>query len=365
MTEEKEPEVKVKKDNILIWTSWLATLLMASFLISILLWQPNIAKSMAEMSTNVGTSAINDSVNIPREALESMPEFVAEIKDDSLLRDTDTHTEVDYKLRTEAISYTVESGDSVFSIASKFDISPESLLWSNYDVLADDPHSLAIDQVLKIPPTNGIWYQWKANDTVESVAARYKVDPNDILLWFGNELDITNPVIKKDTYVMVPGGQREFQQWVVPTIARGPAGVSTNILGPGSCDTSGIGAYGTGTFVWPASNHYISGNDYWSGHLAIDIAAGMGAPIYAADSGMVVYAGWITGGYGNMVMVDHGNGYQTLYAHLSSISTFCGASVYQGSIVGFGGSTGNSTGPHLHFEVRYLGGFINPWTVLP
>lgn len=365
MTEEIKSEINQNKNSSIVWVSWLGALFVAAFLISILFWQPNIAKSMSDNHQEKETPVETSSAKISREVLASMPEFAVEPKKHVLIRNIDTHTEVDHKLRTDAISYTVESGDSVFSIATKFDISPESLLWSNYDVLADDPHSLAIGQVLQIPPTNGIWYQWQSKDTVESVAVKYKVDTNDILLWFGNKLDITNPSIDKGTYVMIPGGQREFQQWVVPTIARGPAGVSTNILGPGSCDTSGIGAYGTGTFVWPASNHYISGNDYWSGHLAIDIAAGMGAPIYAADSGMVVYAGPISGGYGNMVMIDHGNGYQTLYAHLSSISTFCGGSVYQGSIIGFGGSTGNSTGPHLHFEVRYLGGFINPWTVLP
>ena len=97
---------------------------------------------------------------------------------------------------------------------------------------------------------------------------------------------------------------------------------------------SEYGALGTGYFVWPADNHYLSGNDYWSGHLAIDIAAGTGAAIYAADSGLVVYAGWVTGGYGNMVMIDHGNGYQTLYAHLNSINTACGSSVYQGTVIG-------------------------------
>jgi murein DD-endopeptidase MepM/ murein hydrolase activator NlpD len=80
---------------------------------------------------------------------------------------------------------------------------------------------------------------------------------------------------------------------------------------------------------------------------------------------VVVFAGWATGGYGNMVMIDHGNGYQTLYAHLSQVSTQCGRSVAQGALIGYSGSTGNSTGPHLHFEVRYQGGFISPWFVLP
>ena len=78
-----------------------------------------------------------------------------------------------------------------------------------------------------------------------------------------------------------------------------------------------------------------------------------------------MFAGWATGGYGYMVMVDHGNGYQTLYAHLSSASAGCGRSVGQGQTIGYSGSTGNSTGAHLHFEVRYQGGFVNPWYVLP
>ncbi len=89
--------------------------------------------------------------------------------------------------------------------------------------------------------------------------------------------------------------------------------------------------------------------------------------VYLDDcaSGVVVYAGAIGGGYGNMVMIDHANGYQTLYAHLSQINVRCGQSVYQGGLIGLSGSTGNSTGPHLHFEVRYMGGFVNPWTILP
>jgi len=101
------------------------------------------------------------------------------------------------------------------------------------------------------------------------------------------------------------------------------------------------------------------------GHLGIDIAAGEGAGIYAADSGVVVFSGWANGGYGNMVMIDHGNGYQTVYAHLSSVSAGCGQSVSQGQTIAYSGSTGNSTGAHLHFEVRYLGGFVSPWYVLP
>jgi hypothetical protein len=120
------------------------------------------------------------------------------------------------------------------------------------------------------------------------------------LTWSGNQLDLTNPTIEPGQTVMLPGGHREYRQWVVPTIPRGIAGVSSNLYGAGTCTGGYEGAYGTGGFVWPADNHTLSGNDYWSGHLAIDIAAGEGAGIYAADSGVVVFAGGALGGYGNM-----------------------------------------------------------------
>ena len=368
MSEQHTQNQSVKKKNRLFtWISWGGTVVMASLLVSILTWQPKVAQSMAELTS--GSKAgimVSEIASVPREALESMPDFNVSSAKSVLLRKPETHTEAPTQLRIDVIEYTVEQGDAIFSIAKKYNISPETLLWSNYDVLQDNPHFLEIGQTLRIPPTNGIWYLWQENDNLEAVAGKYKASVDDIVNWFCNRLDLTNPTIEPNTYIMIPGGEREFQQWVVPTIPRGRAGVVTTVLGPGSCDTSGGGAFGTGYFAWPADNHYLSGNDYWSGHLAIDIAAGSGAPIYASDSGLVVYSGWISGGYGNMVMIDHGNGYQTLYAHLSTIMTNCGSSVYQGQTIGLAGMTGGtSTGPHLHFEIRYLGGFVNPWMYLP
>jgi murein DD-endopeptidase MepM/ murein hydrolase activator NlpD len=224
---------------------------------------------------------------------------------------------------------------------------------------------IALGMDLDIPPVDGVLYTWKEGDTVAAVAAQFQVDPQEILNWPGNNLDLANPLIEPGSQVMVPGGRREFRQWIIPTIPRGRAGVSQSVYGGGACEGGYDGAYGTGAFIWPAGNHVLSGNDYWDGHLGIDIAAGEGAAIYAADSGVVVFAGWATGGYGNMVMIDHGNGYQTVYAHLSSVRASCGQSVIQGGTIGYAGSTGNSTGAHLHFEVRYQGGFVSPWYVLP
>lgn len=267
--------------------------------------------------------------------------------------------------RAEVVSYTVVSGDSLFAIAQNFGLKPESVLWANYDVLKDNPHAITPGMVLKIPPVDGVLYQWQDGDTLESVASKFDATPDDILYWSGNKVDLANPEFKSGQLVMIPGGHREIQQWIIPTIPRGRAGVSAGVYGSGACSGPFEGAYGSGAFIWPASNHYLSGNDYWSGHLAIDIGAALGEAILAADNGVVVFAGWANGGYGYTVMIDHGNGYQTLYAHMSQVSVGCGQSVYQGQMVGRAGSTGFSTGPHLHFEIRYQGGFVNPWYVLP
>lgn len=295
----------------------------------------------------------------------ALPVFNTTRETVSVSRKTLLHTIIPNRPRLDIKTYEVTMGDSLFEIAGKFSVKPETVLWANYDLLTDNPDMISLGMELKIPPVDGVYYEWQEGDTVEGVAGQFDAKPEDILAWTPNEIDLTNPVLEPGSWVMVPGGHREFRQWVIPVIPRGRAGVSASVYGAGACEGGYDGAYGTGGFVWPAGNHYLSGNDYWSGHLGIDIAAGEGAPIYAADAGVVVFSGWATGGYGYMIMIDHGNGYQTLYAHLSNTAASCGRSVGQGGLIGYSGSTGNSTGAHLHFEVRYEGGFVSPWYVLP
>lgn len=122
---------------------------------------------------------------------------------------------------------------------------------------------------------------------------------------------------------------------------------------------------GNGLFLWPTDNRFLSGSDYSSTHPGIDIAAAEGAPIYAADSGMIRMEGNDGSGYGNLVEIDHGNGYSTRYAHLSVIGVQACQGVYAGQWIGAAGSTGNSTGPHLHFEVTFNDEYVNPWSVFP
>lgn len=358
-TEEKQIEKAPRKWPV--WVSWVGTAVLVAVLVSVLYWQPILARELDEMNGGSAAISVEPVADVSADALANMPYFEIEVEDDFVLRKAETHTIAPTRPRYEATEYTVVEGDAVFSIASRYNIAPETLLWSNYDVLADDPHSLRPGQVLVIPPTDGILYEWEEGDTVEAVAAAFSASADDILSWYGNHLDLTNPEIEPGEMVMVPNGEREFQNWTSPpTYAVGKAGVYTSISG--TCEVEG-GNYGSGYFIWPADNHYLSGNDYWPGHLAIDIAAATGAPIYAADAGVVVFSGWYSS-YGNMVMIDHQNGFHTVYAHLSGLNVSCGNSVYQGQMIGNAGSTGNSTGPHLHFEIRYLGGYVNPWEYL-
>jgi penicillin-binding protein A len=149
-----------------------------------------------------------------------------------------------------------------------------------------------------------------------------------------------------------------------PDIPRDPAKKDITAANP-SCANYRDMPEATGAFIWPSAYQALSGGDFKEGHPGIDLASPLGSPVFAADTGLVIFAGWSGLGYGNSILIDHGNGFQTLYAHLSQVSVYCGARVEKGKLIGLSGNTGNSTGPHLHFEVRVPGGYINPLRVLP
>ena len=283
------------------------------------------------------------------------------------------HTTIPSRPRTEITTYTIKEGDTIFGIAEMFGLKPETILWGNYYTLTDDPHNIRPGVVLNIMPMDGVYHKWSAGEGLNGVSSYYKVTPDVIVNWPENHLDpvalgdYSHPNIEPGSMLFVPGGQREFVTWSAPRISRDNPGVA-KILGPGSCGTIVDGAVGTGSFIWPANNHWLSGFDYSpsTNHFGIDIAGGLGDAIYASDNGVVVYAGWNDWGYGNVIVIDHDGGWQTLYAHLSALNVGCGYSVYQGDVIGYFGSTGNSSGPHLHFEMlSEVYGKVNPWNFLP
>jgi murein DD-endopeptidase MepM/ murein hydrolase activator NlpD len=288
--------------------------------------------------------------------------------DAGIARKIEVQTIIPTRPRSDVITYTVHQGDNLFTIADAFGLKPETLLWGNFDVLKDNPHLLQPDQVLNILPVDGTYYQWQEGDNLDQVVASFKADEEDVLSFPGNDIDLTQATsqtygLEPGQWLVIPGGERELKDWGPPAISRAnPA--SASYYGPGHCGAIYEGAFGTGSFIWPTTERFLSGYHYSAIHHAIDIAGSLGNAVFASDSGVVVYAGWSNYGYGNLIVIDHGNGWQTAYAHLSSLNVGCGQSVGQGQVIAGLGSTGNSTGPHLHFEMVYQGTKPNPMDYL-
>ena len=282
-----------------------------------------------------------------------------------VLRLADIHTIIPTRPRYEVSKYTVVANDTLFVIADKFNLDPETILWGN-TALADNPNLLSVGQELNILPVDGALRIVQAGDTLEKIAKAYHGTVDGIVNFPGNDLDPSEPVITNGQFIIIPGGWRDSVVWQLPVVTRS-TGPSANTGEPGSCSGPFSGPTGSNTFVWPANNRFLSGTDYLpQGHPGIDIAAGLGAPLFASDTGVIVFAGLSYRGYGNLVIIDHGNGWQTAYAHLSQINVFCGGAIFQGQLLGLSGSTGNSTGAHLHFEMRHSQfGRVNPWMYLP
>jgi murein DD-endopeptidase MepM/ murein hydrolase activator NlpD len=270
------------------------------------------------------------------------------ISDESLQRAAVPFTVAQERGRTTIESYRVEAGDTVLGIAAKFGLQPETIQWSN-PTIEQNPDLLQIGDELNILPVDGVLHTVAAGDTLSSLAAKYKTDVESIVGYEGNGLADASAALTIGNKVVVPGGIKPYVPQAVAAYS-GPIPASAS--------------KGSGSFSWPASGSVSQ--QFWNGHRAIDIGSWTGSPVKAADSGYVVVAGggW-NGGYGNHVIVDHGNGFVTLYAHLNSIFVRPGENIARGQQVGTVGNTGNSTGPHLHFEIRYQGVPRNPFTYLP
>lgn len=261
--------------------------------------------------------------------------------------------------RNEFIVYIVEAGDSVYSIAEKHSLEPATILWTNYASLLDNPAFIVPGQELNIPPVDGVLWPWVKGNGLNKFSENMGVTPDVIINWPGNNLnpetigDYVNPNIEDGQMIFVPGGKRPFVN-VLNVLLERQETAESNMWGAGKCAPTNLGPIGTGSYVWPSTERRVSGYEWTPdvGHYGIDIGGDTGNPIYAVDNGVVVYSGWNEWGYGNVIAIDHGNGIQTIYAHMDSLSVACGAFVYQSDIIGTMGSTGNSSGPHLHIEFR-------------
>ena len=265
---------------------------------------------------------------------------------ESIVRAPVPLTQIPSRLRRSVITYTVQAGDTVEGIAIMFGIQPETIMWSN-SAVEDAPDYLQIGQELVILPVNGVYHAVAKGDTLESIAKKYKATIESITGVSFNNLQPPDYRIEPGMKLIVAGGEKPY----VPKVVTAYAGSVPQ------------GARGTGRFQWPVLGTLTQG--FWWGHRALDLGAATGSPVYAADGGFVSFAGWTDIGYGNLIVIDHANGYATYYAHLSGFRVYAGRSVQRGQLIGVVGSTGNSSGPHLHFEIRYNYGLLNPRSYLP
>ena len=339
--------------------SWGVTIVVVAALLGTTLWWTQSGEASSASHPDPGAASNQSQPSVSLLASSQVQNVAAS---SSIGRQLNLKTDTSQQTSFQITAYQVTKGDSVFANAKEFNIKPESILYSNKDTLHDNPQNLTPGMTLEIPPVDGMIYTWKDGDTLDSVDKEFKAKPEDILNWPGNDIDLTNPQIKAGTVVMIPGGQRELISWLdfVPTYQRGN-GTATSELGGGSCPN----AAGSPPYLWPTNGpHTISGNDFSPTLLGIDITAFEGTPILASGAGVVVFAGWSQYGYGNVIEIDHGGGWATVYAHLSQINVKVCEYVSAGEVIALSGSTGNSTGPHLHFEVRKNGTAVDPWQII-
>jgi murein DD-endopeptidase MepM/ murein hydrolase activator NlpD len=251
------------------------------------------------------------------------------------------HTIIPRRYRIDPITYTVQPGENVSTIAQQFGISVETILWNNGN-LEDNPDYLDLGDVLTILPVSGVYHTVVEGDTLESIAQQYKAQVEDMISYEGNYMQEPYTVTVGHK-VIVPGGRKPYKvRHVVAWSGPIPQGAKR----------------GTGIFGWPMTG-WIS-QRYHEYHPAADIAGPAGTSIKAADSGYVAVVGRNDTGYGRYVLIDHGNGFQTLYAHFGVLFVEVGQSVGKGQTIGLCGSTGKSTGPHVHFEIKLNGVRRNP-----
>ncbi len=274
----------------------------------------------------------------------------------------DPFTLIPDRPRRNVIQYTVVKGDTVFSIAERFGLQPETIAWSNDRRVI---LGLRPGQTLNILPVDGVYHTVIGSKTIAEIAASYGItDPYVVIDSPYNQLFGVSPdtVLPSGEQIVIPGGEAEQISWN-PTVER-EGGESTSggnfvNFAPGEAGSCGKVPNVSGTYWRNPMSSYTITRGFSSWHTGIDLAAPIGTPVMAANGGVVIFAGWNSWGYGNAIVLSHGP-FSTLYGHLSAINVGCRQLVNAGQVIGAVGSTGNSSGPHLHFEIRYLDVPQNP-----
>ncbi len=251
--------------------------------------------------------------------------------------------------RRKTETYIVQQGDSVGRIADKFGISVNTLLWENN---LSAKSFIRPGDVLSILPVTGVSHVVKRGETLSKIANTYDIDTVDELVEY-NRLSAAND-IRVGEKLIIPGGEKRVVRKVVKTKTYAPKNYQNVAPPPPSRYANGQG------MVWPTTGRVIT-QYYHARHHALDIDGHYQDPIYASDAGTVIVAGW-RGGYGLSIDVDHGNGIITRYAHASKMFVSVGDRVTKGEVMAMVGTTGYSTGTHLHYEIIVNGVKVNPFS---
>lgn len=255
--------------------------------------------------------------------------------------------------RNSVTEYTIKTGDTLSSVGKKFGVTVDTIRYANN---ITNIAYLKVGQTIEIPPVNGVVYEVRAGDSLASVAEKFGVAEQAIADF--NYLSKPFTLSKGQTLILPDASIP------APVVAAVPSAVPNTTTGDyytGAAYTyipySSTGRTGTGSFLWPTNSRVITQYFSWY-HPGVDI--GVPSPIYASDSGVVIRSGWWTNGYGFAVQIDHRNGFVTTYAHMSQLNVSVGQEVGKGYVIGQMGSTGRSTGPHVHFTIHKNGSFVNP-----
>ena len=274
----------------------------------------------------------------------------------------DPFTVIPERQRNGVIQYEIVKGDTVIGIGERFGLEPNTIAWSNKRSIIQ---SLRPGRVLNIPPVDGVYHTVIGSRNIGEIVRSYRVDdPWPVIDSEFNRLFGATPetVLPSGTQFLIPGGEAEQIAWT-PRVQReggtsrsGGSFVSFASGQPGSC---GRVQNATGTYWNNPMSSYTFTQGFSVYHSGIDLAWAVGAPVRAANGGVVIFSGWNSFGYGYTVVLSHGP-FTTVYGHLSRIDVRCRQLVNTGQVIGALGNSGNSTGPHLHFEIRYLDTPQNP-----
>lgn len=254
----------------------------------------------------------------------------------------------------EIITHVVNTGETLSSIADRYGLEVNTILWENK---LTEKSPLKPGMELRILPVNGVRHQVQRGETIFSIAKKYGLEDSQAQVIVDYPF---NEFLNDETFELATGQFLMIPDGVMP---KGYGLPTQSIKSPQMIQTPDAGTVtATGSFIWPASGILSQGYKFY--HKAYDIANRSAGPILAADSGVVIGAGWDASGYGNRILIDHGNGYVTLYGHLSVIQVTAGQRVNRRDVIGQMGSTGRSTGTHLHFEIRQGGVLLNPGSFL-